>query len=159
MKPANIYLILLLLLPLAGIAQRVVTLDPEKDAIARRTAGGELQLVVPFQALAISIQEAVPQITNIHTIGIQKIGRSNYLVASGREREQPEINSSIAVLLVETSPGELQTDNLAISCTSSGDCRECSLPPLCTCNKGEGSCGQNSAFITALKKVTVTIFD
>ena len=156
MKP---YVLLFTILPLFLNAQRVYTLDPEKDLIARRSPDGTLQFVVPARVLAISIQEAIPLMTDIQSIGLQKIGKSNYFVASGKERYRPEITFTVAILLTETAPGAFQADDLVISCTSAGDCRECSLPPICKCNKGEGSCGQNSAMLTSLKKVTVTLFD
>lgn len=157
MKP--FLLCTLLSLPLFMSAQRVFTFDPEKDILARKSSQGALEFAVPMKALILSIQEAIPQISDIQTVGLEKIGKSNYLIASGKERERPAYNLSIAVLLAETATGEFQADNLVISCSSAGDCRECSLPPLCTCNKGEGSCGQNIAMMASLKKVTVTLFD
>ncbi len=149
----------LLFLPFCSSAQHVFTLDPEKDPIAHRAPDGTLQFVVPVRVLAVSIQEAIPQITEIQTLGLEKFGQSNYLIASGKDLVRPDISFSVAILLAETAPDEFRADNLVISCSSTGDCRECSLPPTCKCNKGEGTCGQNIAIMTSLKKVTVTLFD
>jgi hypothetical protein len=147
------------LLPLFASAQHVVTFDPEKDPIARRSSDGTIQFVVPARAVAVSIQESVPQIIDIQSIGIQKFGKSSYVIASGWERNKPGVSFAVAVLLAETSPGSFQADNLVISCSSAGDCRECSLPPLCNCSKGEGTCSQNSTWLISLKKITVTLLD
>ena len=156
MKP---YFLLFALLPIFANAQRVVTFDPAKDPVARRSADGSIQIIVPARVLVVSILEAIPQMMEIQIIGIQKIGKSNYLFAGGKERSRTDFNFSVAILLAETVPGEFQADDLVISCSSAGDCRECSLPPICSCGKGEGSCSQNSAMIAALKKVTMTLFD
>ena len=156
MKPLFFFL---LLFSISASAQRVVTLDPEKDPIAQRVSDGSIQFIVPIRALTISIQETMPTIVDIQTLGIQKFGKSNYIIASGKSWNKPGTEVSVAILLVETSHGVFQADDLVISCTSAGDCRECSLPPLCKCSKGEGSCGQNAFLATPLKKVTVTLFD
>ncbi len=155
MKP----LLLFLLLAVSSSAQRVVTFDPEKDVLAQRQPDGSVQTALPVQALCYSIQEAMPAVSNIQILGIQKIGKSNYLIAEGKVLAKPETVVVMAVLLVETSPGNFQADDLVISCSSSGDCRECSLPPLCRCTKGEGNCGQNATLMAPLKKVTLTLFD
>lgn len=154
-----IVLAIYLLLCFHAGAQRVYTLDPETEVIAHRTSNGSLQFSVPVKVLTLSLQESITQITDIDSIGIEKIGKSNYLIARGKERSKPGVKVSIAMLLAETSPGEFQADNLIISCSSAGDCRECSIPPICKCNKGEGSCGQNNVMIASLKKVTVTLFE
>ena len=154
-----LFFFLLLFLTASVSAQRVVTLDPEKDALANRVADGSIQFIVPMHALCVSIQEAMPAISSIQILGIQKIGKSNYIIASGKVLTKPETAVVMAILLVETAPGSFQTDDLVISCSSAGDCRECSLPPLCKCTKGEGSCGQNATLIAPLKKVTVTLSD
>ena len=101
MKPI---LLFLLLMPLVLSAQRVVTLDPVKDPVARRSPEGTIQFVVPIRALTISIQESLPHITDIQTIGIQKIGKSNYIIASGKGTRPTETNVSVAILLAETAP-------------------------------------------------------
>jgi hypothetical protein len=155
----TLFWLLAAFLPAASFAQRVVTLDPVKDPIALRNTSGTFEFAIAPQAIAVSIQEAIPQISAIDSLFFQKIGKSNYLLARGNNTYLPGSKLSLAILLVETGNGMFQTDDLVISCSSAGECRECSLPPVCTCNKGSGSCGQNSTFITALKKVTVTIFD
>lgn len=152
-------ILLLLLFPLSLCAQRVVTLDPDKDPVARRLPDGSLQLMVPNRALVASIQETIPQMMDIQTVVLGKIGKSNYLMAQGDDRYRPGAHYSVAILLVETTPGLLQTDNLVISCSSDGNCRECTFPAPCTCTKGGGGCTQDSSMDTPLKKVTVTIFD
>ncbi len=152
-------LLLFLLTTFTLNAQRVVTFDPEKDVLAHRQPDGSVQIALPAQALCYSIQEAMPAVSNIQIVGIQKIGKSNYLIADGKILAKPETGVIMAILLVETSPGSFQADDLVISCSSSGECRECSLPPLCKCTKGEGNCGQNATLMAPLKKVTVTLFD
>lgn len=141
----------------AASAQHVVTVDPEKDAIARRYSDGSMALIVPDKALAASIQNALPGITELDSFNLQKIGRSTYLVAQGKKGAAPPENIGLAILLVETSPGQFQADNLVVICSSYSDCRECASPPACSCSKGEGSCGQSAAMTIALKKVTLTL--
>lgn len=141
----------------AAGAQRVVTLDPEKDAIATRTADGSLAFTAPLKALAASIQNALPEISGIDSLCLKKFGRSNYLVVSGKKGPVQLESVGVAILLVETTPGQFQTDNLVVICSSSGDCRECATPPTCTCSKGEGLCSQSAAMTIALKKVTLTL--
>jgi hypothetical protein len=158
MRTTLLFLILITL-PCVTFSQRVVTFDPAKETVARRSSDGTLQLITSARAVALSIQEAIPQVTDIQAIELQKISKSFYVIARGRLFNAPETCLTIAILLAETSPDEFQADGLIISCTSSGDCRECSVPPGCSCTKGAGSCNQNNAQIVALKKVTLTLFD
>lgn len=158
MKPLLTFTYCILFIYAAG-AQRVITLDPEKDAIARRTVDGVPELAVPVKALAASIQNAFPEITSVDSVSLKKIGRSQFLLAYGTRYTNAPENIGIAILLVETSPGQFQTDDLAVICSSSGDCRECASPPTCSCSKGQGNCSQSAALTIQLKKVTVTLYD
>lgn len=159
MKPIYTFLIVIVLLPFTSSGQQLISLDPTKDPVARRSLDGSVNFIVPIQAMTVSMQEAMPFIAELQTNGIQKIGKSSYIVAHGKELNKPENNITVAILLIETEPGIFQVDDLVISCSSSGGCRECSLPPICQCNKGAGNCGKTTAFLIPLKKVTLTLVD
>ncbi|MBL7826840.1 MAG: hypothetical protein JNJ57_09435 [Saprospiraceae bacterium] len=140
-------------------AQRVVTFDPDKDVVAERALSGALELTKPVRALAFSIQEAIPQITDIDTIITLSIGKLHFLFARGKQIDQREQSFNLGILLTEVLPGKFHADQLVISCKSSGNCNECTLTPACACTRGSGSCTQNYTFSGAMKKVTVTLFD
>lgn len=153
----------ILLLPALLAAQRVVTFDPERDTIAHRLPNGDIQLSVPSKAVFSALEQGTPYITGVSEIYFRKIGKSNYLIAKGRKKND-EINTvTMAILLAEIKPGSFQTDNLAMSCIGSNGCSECQEPPNCGCSSTlttGGSCpsGQMSTQ-PAFAKVTVTVFD
>ena len=143
----------------AAIAQRLFTFDPETDFLARRNSTDSIQLLAPIRAIAVAIQDANPQVTDIDQVEIRQIGKSRYLVATGKDTYRPGNRLTLAILLAETKPGYFQADAVVISCSSSGECRECALPPNCSCVRGEGGCAQNNAWYNAMRKVTLTLYD
>jgi hypothetical protein len=152
-----LYPLLFLLTATVAFSQQTLTLDPGKDAIARRLGDGTIFLTVPTKLLNVSIQEALPDVLGIEINGIKKIGKSAYLLAKGLDRATLNNTVQLAILMAETATGEFYADGLVISCSSTGSCRECSLPPSCSCTNGDGSCSQGKTMFRSLAKVTVTI--
>jgi hypothetical protein len=151
------FLLPLLLLPFFIKAQKTITLDPEKDPIARCQPDGSLQATVPVQALLASFQASIPETTfDVESFGFIKMGKSNYLIARGERRDTP-MHTVVAFLLTESTPHEFHTDGLLLTCSGSGECRECSLPATCNCLKGAGSCTLSASVSVKLQKVSVTL--
>jgi hypothetical protein len=157
-----IAILAIILLPALLAAQRTVTFDPERDTIAHRLPNGDLQLSIPSKAFTTSLEQGYPSITGISEVYFKKIGKSNYIIARGKKKNNEQINITMAVLLVEVKPGSFQPDNLVSSCESSGGCSLCSDPPACGCNNAQapgGSCAGSTSMQSTMTKVTVTVFD
>ncbi|MCB9345167.1 MAG: hypothetical protein H6576_15870 [Lewinellaceae bacterium] len=139
--------------------QRLVSLNPDKDPVARMDSTNKLKLTVPLQTIEASLAQAFPEFEGIQLLGIQKIGKSNYLLAKGQAKENELINIYLSILLVQNECDSYLLDDLIITCSGSGECRECTTPPQCQCNKGEGTCEQSKVLMKTLPRVTLTILD
>ncbi len=132
-------------------AQRATTFDPATDVVAIRKNTDAIEMLVDPEALSLSVRESMPGISSVDSVRLMRFGRSGYLLAHCRSNTETTV--TLAILLAETSAGTFYTDQLVISCSSTGNCRECSLTPACACVKGSGSCEQSVRLIN-LKKVT-----
>lgn len=157
-----IIILTIVLLPSLLTAQRTVTFDPDRDTIAHRLPNGDLKLSIPSKAFTTSLEQGYPSIIGISEVYFKKVGKSNYVIARGKKKNNEQINITMAVLLVEVKPGFFQPDNLVSSCESSGGCSLCSDPPVCGCNNAlapGGSCAGSTSMRSPMAKVTVTILD
>lgn len=153
MKYTLVSLIFVFLGQIAG-AQRATTFDPATDVVAIRKNTDTLEMLVDSEALVLSVRESIPGISFVDSVRLVRFARSGYLLAYCRSNSHPESAITLAILLAETATGTFYTDQLVISCSSTGNCRECSLSPECACVKGSGSCEQSVRLIN-LKKVTL----
>lgn len=148
----TLLLILLCTLGQTASAQRAITFDPATDVVAVRKNTDSIEMLVHPEALAQSVRESIPDVSAVDSIRLMRFARSGYLLAHCRS-SNAESAITLAILLAETAAGTFYTDQLVISCSSTGNCRECSLTPACACVKGSGSCEQRVRLIN-LKKVT-----
>lgn len=153
MKYTLVFIIFVFSGQVAG-AQRTITFDPTTDIVALRKNADTIEMLVHPEALALSVRESIPGLTSVDSVRLIRLARSGYLLAYCRSANSPESAITLAILLAETAAGTFYTDQLVISCSSTGNCRECSLTPACACVKGSGSCEQSVRLIN-LKKVTL----
>jgi len=153
MKYTLVFIIFVFPGQIAG-AQRTTTFDPATDVVAIRKNTDTLEMLVDSEVLALSVRESIPGVSFVDSVRLVRFARSGYLLAYCRSNSHPEAAITLAILLTETATGTFYTDQLVISCSSTGNCRECSLSPACACVKGSGSCEQSVRLIN-LKKVTL----
>jgi len=152
MKCTLVSLVFVFLGQIAG-AQKATTFDPATDVVAIRKNADTIEMLVDPEVLALSVRESIPGVSSVDSVRLMRFARSGYLLAHCRN-SSPESAITLAILLAETAAGTFYTDQLVISCSSTGNCRECSLTPACACVKGSGSCEQSVRLIN-LKKVTI----
>jgi hypothetical protein len=156
-KNMKTILLALILLPFFVTAQKTITLDPEQDPIARRSPNGSLELAVPPRVLIASLEATIPDmVVGIDTFELIKMGKSNYLIARSNNKTTT-MRTVMAFLLQETTPNQFLADGLFLSCSGSGECRECSFPATCSCLKGAGGCILSATMAIKLHKVSVSV--
>ena len=153
MKYTLVFIIFVFSGQIAG-AQQAITFDPATDVVALRKNTDTIEMLIPPEALALSVRESIPGISSVDSVRLIRFARSGYLMAYCQNNSRPESAITLAILLAETAAGTFYTDQLVISCSSTGNCRECSLTPACACVKGSGSCEQSVRLIN-LKKVSL----
>lgn len=151
MKYTLVSLLLVFLGQIAD-AQIATTFDPATDVVAIRKNADTIEMLVDPEMLSLSVRESIPGISSVDSVRLMRFARSGYLLAHCRSNTETAV--TLAILLAETAAGAFYTDQLVISCSSTGNCRECSLTPACACAKGSGSCEQSVQLIN-LKKVTL----
>lgn len=134
-------------------AQRAITFDPATDVVAIRKNTDTIEMLINPEALALSVRESISEVSVVDSVRLICFARSGYLLAHCRGNGSPAPDITLAILLAETATGTFFTDQLVISCSSTDNCRECSLTPACACVKGSGSCEQSVRLIN-LKKIT-----
>jgi hypothetical protein len=117
--------------------QTKVTFDPQRDTIAQRISDGTIQIRTSTNDIRKSLETSLGDLTDFRAIQIKKIGLSQYLTFKATQKQDPLVQTSGAILLVETSPGIFQADQLLLTC--SGSCGDCGEEP----NKSCGCCGQS----------------